>query len=275
MDEYARMLQGMQPDDSVFMTPRVETKPYRRSKAVRPMTAGGQEIAARFKEIFFAYDNRRTEDNRSAQTHLGPSEIGTPCDRKLALSLMRRESTRLGNDGWAAFVGTCGHAGLDQMYLWHGAGTGRYLREVEVTFPSAFVPRGRLDLFDRMTKTVIDFKFMGSWSLDNLKANGPSQVYQVQIHTYGMGLSIQGEDVRRVAIVGCPRASSSLDDMYVWEEPYNPQIARDALARVEKIGKAVWDGVPPEQFDVADDCKFCPFYRKSAQTLEDGCNGRK
>lgn len=270
VEEYAKMLQRLAASHDEFMT-----EPKRRSGPNVPMTEHGREIAARFKEIFYHYDNRQTADNRSAQTHLGPSAIGTPCDRKLALSLLRHPPVALGGDGWAPFVGTQGHKGCSDMFVWSGGRTGRYLVDAKVRLPSDLVPRGTIDLYDRVTRSVWDFKFMGRWSLNKLRTSGPSETYRVQAHTYGLGLSIQGEDVKHVAIVGLPRESSRLDDMYVWDEAYNPQVARDALARVERIKQGLDLGVPAESFLVADDCKWCPYHMKGAKSLEHGCSGRQ
>jgi hypothetical protein len=90
-----------------------------------PMSPLGEKLAAGLKELFYSYVNRKQSDNRSAQLTVGPSEVGTPCDRRLALSLMRKDPVNPGGDGWAAFVGTCVHAGLADMFVWAGKHTGR------------------------------------------------------------------------------------------------------------------------------------------------------
>src|SRR5690606_22850826 len=73
---------------------------------VGELSPDARDLATRIKETFYAYSNRKTKDNRSAQTTLGPSEIGTPCDRRLALTVMGAAPVNPGGDGWAAFVGT-------------------------------------------------------------------------------------------------------------------------------------------------------------------------
>lgn len=246
------------------------------------MTPYAKEVAARIKETFYSYDNRKSSDNRSAQTTLGPSEIGTPCDRRLAMALMNVPPVNPGGDGWAAFVGTCGHLGMGEIYTFANAGTGRYVVEMPLVFPSAFVPKGTSDLLDRRYGDITDWKFMGDYSLKKFKLNGPSDTYRVQAQTYGLGAKQAGETVRRVVIVGLPRAGGSLDDMWVWEEKFDPAVGKAALKRVEDIAKqqernlGLYAGDPMAAagaFDTADDCRYCPFHLKTDKEMRRGCPG--
>ncbi|MGW0682936.1 hypothetical protein ACWD2L_06180 [Streptomyces sp. NPDC002754] len=297
MSEYAEAL-----DRVVFSQPAPmfsQPAPKPTAEPTVPMTDLGKEIATRFKEIFYAYDNRRSADNRSAQVTMGPSGLGTPCDRRLALSLMRMPPVNPGGDGWAAFVGTCIHAGLADMYVWASGTSGRFASEMPLTFPSRLVPKGTGDLLDRTLCLFVDFKAMGRWSRNKLRTKGPSQTYRVQVHTYAKGARDSGEVIDHVAIIALPRDEASLDDMYVWTEPYNPKIPADAFARVEAINAKVEtakaelhelypvDVEPSRQldleiktrvaagFDVADDCRFCRFHLPNARSIKDGCNGRR
>ncbi|MFF0183490.1 hypothetical protein [Streptomyces sp. NPDC005244] len=263
-----------------------------------PMTVLAERVVARMKELFYAYDNRNTEDNRSAQVTLGPSEYGTPCDRRLAMSLLGIPAVNPGGDGWAAFVGTCIHAGLAEMFMWADAGTGRFAVEQRLTFPNEHVPKGTADLLDRTLCMVDDHKAQGRWSLDKLKTQGIPPGYRVQLHTYGYGQRLKGEVVDFVALISWPREASSLADMYAVIEPYDPQVARDAFARVDRIAgevkayeteRATWAGLDinaqsldinaqslgiARQFPVADDCRFCPFFAPGDPGMTRGCNGR-
>ncbi|WP_189951269.1 hypothetical protein [Streptomyces roseolus] len=261
-----------------------------------PMTDLGRDLTARLKEMFYAFDNRRSEDNRSAQTTMGPSEMGTPCDRRLALSLMRMPPVNPGGDGWAAFVGTCIHAGLEQMFMWADHGTGRFACETKLAFDSKYVPKGTADLIDRTLFMLDDHKCQGRWSRNKLKSQGPSQTYRVQAHVYAYGARQRGERIEHVAIISWPRDEATLDDLYVWTEPYNPSIAQKAFERVHRIGDEVEQqeltetyGIPAKDehqllqikariaadYDVADDCRFCPFYLPNARDITQGCNGKR
>lgn len=262
-------------------------------KAAKPEAMGDHalRLAERIKETFYAYSNRRSTDNRSAQTTLGPSEIGTTCDRRLALSVMGVKPVNEGGDGWAAFVGTCTHTGMEGVYQWADAGTGRYATEIRLTFGSVLVPKGTSDLIDRREGDIVDWKIMGEYSLKKFKAEGPSETYRIQGHTYGYGAELAGEKVRHVNIVGLPRAGSSLDGMHVWSEPYDRNVAKNAIKRVEAIYArtqqlAVETGALAEdaQADLlrrgrgfatgdAYECRFCPFHRKSDKQFEKGCPG--
>lgn len=249
---------------------------------VIPMTPKGLEIAARVKEMFHQYSNRQ---DRSQQATMGPSEIGSPCDRRIAMSLLRLPPVNPGGDGWAAFIGTCTHVGLAEMFMWADAGSGRYSAEERLTFPSAHVPGGTTDLIDRQLWYVGDHKIMGTYSLDKLKTEGPSQGYRVQGHTYGMGARLKGYPIEDVVIIGWPRERSSLDALYVWTEPYNPDLAREAIGRVDRIAGLLEladeddnpDPWTPVEFAIDNsDCNYCPWYVKGAPRSEGGlCNGRK
>jgi hypothetical protein len=251
------------------------------------MSTDAASIAARLKELFYSYDNRRSSDNRSAQTTMGPSEMGTPCDRRLALSLMRMPPVNPGGDGWAAFVGTCIHAGLEEMFLWADAGTGRFAVEQRLDFGHPIVPKGTADLLDRTLLMILDHKCQGRWSRNKLKTQGPSPTYKVQAHVYAYGARLRGEKIEKIAIVSWPRDEATLDDLYVHVEDYNPLIAKRAFERVEKIGAEVGAKLNMNDptledkarvaadFNVADDCRFCPFFLPNARDITRGCNGKR
>lgn len=243
----------------------------------KPMTPMGLEITHRLKEMFHGFSNRM---ERNQQPTLGPSEIGSPCDRRIALSLMRYPTINPGGDNWASFVGTCGHSGLEEMFVWADAGSGRYAAEVRLNFPNKHVPHGTTDLVDRTLQAAMDHKFMGQWSLDKLKREGPSETYRIQLHTYAYGLTIKGEKIKHVCLIAWPRDKGNLDDMYVWTEEYDPDIARAALKRVDGIaGTVLVEGGDHIAYTLPlnnSDCRFCPFHMKNAARSEGGvCNGRE
>ena len=284
-----------QPEPIEFEEPTLFSQPAgpKSEQPAQEMNDLGKEMTARLKELFYAYDNRRSEDNRSAQVTMGPSEMGTPCDRRLALSLMRMPPVNPGGDGWAAFVGTCIHAGLEEMFLWANAGTGRFATETLLEFPSTIVPKGTADLIDRTLFMLDDHKCQGRWSRNKLKTQGPSRTYRVQAHVYAKGARLKGERIDHVAIISWPRDEATLDDLYVWTEPYNPKIADDAFARVEEFNGRVSESMArvrdayPEaedlevkarvaqDFVIADDCRFCPFHLPNARDPLRGCNGKR
>lgn len=257
-----------------------DTRPVSGSSV--PMSEFSRDLMVSLKQVFFQYQQRQTSDNRSAQTTMGPSEIGSPCDRRIVMSLLGVPAVAPGGDGFAAWLGTQAHAGVASMLEWASGSSGRYAVEVPLLFPSAHVPRGTSDALDRVLRVAVDHKFMGTYSLRKLRTKGrPSGVYRVQVHTYAYGQQLRGEKVDMVAIVAWPRQGASLDEMYVWSEPYDPSIAIAALGRVHdlatRLGPAPYGEVAMDQwrhFKVADDCRYCPFY------LPDGdntfaCNGKE
>lgn len=249
--------------------------------SVIPMDVMAERLVASLKEMFYAYSNRMA---RTVQETLGPSEIGTPCDRRLAMSLMRIPPVNPGSDNWASFVGTCVHAGLAEMFQWADAHQGRFAVEVPLEYPSQLVPHGTSDLLDRTAFMVDDHKLMGRWSLDKLRLEGIKPLYKVQLHVYGYGQKLKGEKIKHVALIGWPREQATLDDLYVVVEPYDESIALDAFKRVEEINRQVsiaratstgGDLKIARQFSVQDDCRFCPFFAKGDSMMERGCNGRR
>jgi hypothetical protein len=274
VDEYAKALQVAKDDVDPFFS---DPQPTYQKPSMNEL---GKEIAARFKETFYSYA-WRDGDNRNTQLHVGPSEVGTPCDRRLAMSLMRVNPVHPGGEGWPAFIGTCVHAGLADMFVWSGGGSGRYLVEVPLSFDSEAMPRGTGDLIDRVMHVMIDHKVLGRWSMNQLRNKGPSPTYRTQIHLYAHGARKAGHSVDNVAIVGWPRDSSNLDQMFVWTEPFNPGIVKDTMDRLDRItGQIALDSatVPPLQlarkFEAADDCRFCRYHAKGDDEFTRGCPGR-
>jgi hypothetical protein len=111
--------------------------------------------------------------------------------------------------------------------------------------------------------------------------------YKVQAHVYAHGARLRGEKIEKIAIVSWPRDEATLDDLYVHVEDYNPLIAKRAFERVEKIGAEVEAKLNMNDptledkarvaadFNVADDCRFCPFFLPNARDITRGCNGKR
>ncbi len=272
----------LQPFSHIFQPFPVPPK----VRLAEAMSDRGKELAARLRETFYAYTNRNTKDNRSAQKTLGPSEVGSPCDRQIAMKLMGIPPVNP-QEGWAPFVGTAVHAELARMFEWAnggGAGSGRYVTEMQVKFPSTLVPYGTLDLLDRVLYMVDDHKLMGRYSLEKLIKEGPSETYRIQLQIYGLGATLAGEKVKEVALIAWPRQESSLDKLYVHVEPFDRKVAEAALARVESIAESVGirksderapdDMTIAQEFQPGDDCKWCPFHLKGDKGMTRGCPGK-
>src|SRR6202007_2411815 len=86
----------------------------------------------------------------------------------------------------------------------------------------------------RVTGTVVDWKSVGPTQLTKYKAKGPGGQYRAQAHLYGRGWARRGQDVRHVAVMFLPR-NGELREAYFWSEPYDEQVAIQALQRLEGI----------------------------------------
>jgi hypothetical protein len=201
--------------------------------------------------------------DRSQQTDLGPSEIGSPCTRCLARAVLGKRIERLDRDNWCANIGTAVHAWLadaaERSNLRHGM---RWAQEMRVYPSTSLMPSGgSLDLWDARTNTVVDHKCVGEMQRRKIKAEGPKPAYRVQSHLYGLGLTNAGVRVDNVALAIWPRGGR-LRDLYVWTEPYDEAVAMAALDRFQTIrdlalthGEAILPQIPvdPDCFDCQGD----------------------
>lgn len=241
---------------------------------------------------------------RSVQKHLGPSELGSPCDRQVTGKMAGNSAAPRTNnvsDPWASIMGTAGHAYVEDMYKWDNQRrieTGTYPRwipETRVTpdpvrlpdgsfIPGADSHPGTADLYDAENRALVDHKFLGDTSRAKLIAKGPKRVYYVQLLLYRRGYQYLGLPVDRIVLLAWPRTKSSLDELYVWthvpddaDEKLVDQVLEDTrrrqeLAELVKAGQLSLMDVPATPS--ADDCMFCPFFRpQAAYDSKWGCPG--
>jgi hypothetical protein len=223
---------------------------------------------------------------RSLQRHLGPSELGSPCDRQVAGKMAALPSTNHVSDPWPSIMGVAGHKWMEGAFLSDNQLSGymRWLVENRVT-PHPEHP-GNSDLYDGFEFAVVDHKFLGVTSMNKLKSRGPSILYEVQIKLYAHGFRQLGLPVNRVVIAAWPRTGSSISGLYVWEQEYD-QARDDALIAqalsVTSMRKVFAQGLMdgriklmdiPAQPD-EDVCIFCPFYRPQSAHVQGvgGCPG--
>jgi DNA-binding transcriptional ArsR family regulator len=176
---------------------------------------------------------------RSLQRRIGPSEIGTSCDRCLVEKLAGvREPERPGF-AWLPFVGSAVHAALAEIFMAANDGQqrARYLVEQSVNVGEILgVPiTGSADLYDMETAEVTDWKIVGVTTLAKVKAVGPGDLYRAQVHLYGRGMERRGLPVRRVRVAFLPRNETHLGNSVVWSEPYQESVAVEALDHASAI----------------------------------------
>lgn len=236
---------------------------------------------------------------RSRQTAIGPSEVGQDCARRLAYKLLDWPAANPDGDPWPSIVGTATHAWLGDAFeaassppmataqnIASAAGRmaaaqpGRYLVEKRLTIAPPLLPGGSCDLYDTWTETVIDHKVVGASSMARYKREGPRQQYRVQLHVYGFGWELAGRVPRNVALAFYPRGGL-LSGLWVWSEPYDRQVALDAIARLHNIRQLAISLDPeahPERWALipatADHgCTYCPWWRPGSTDLSSGCPG--
>lgn len=235
--------------------------------------------AALHTELLGVVENAITNHPRSLQTRIGPSELGQPCARKIAYKLAGAPETNGGRVPWKPTIGTALHTWLEETF--HNAndpdGDQRYLVETRVDVGEILGEdiTGSCDLFHVPSGTVIDFKCIGDDQLRKYKTGGPGPQYRAQAHLYGRGWVRRGHPVSTVAVWFLPR-NQELRQNHLWTEPYNEQIAIDALTRVEGIATLVGalGTAAAGMLPTADDwCRFCPYHRPGSTDPATGCPG--
>jgi hypothetical protein len=226
---------------------------------------------------------------RSLQKRIGPSEVGDPCKRKLAYKLLDWPEAQGDGDPIASVLGTGFHGWMQEKFearnteLPGRPGVMRYRIEERVTVHRGYgegdTITGSSDLYDRLSGTVYDWKLVGTSSQDNYRRKGPGQQYRKQGHMYGLGQENDGETPKRVAIVFVARYHEL--KVHVWSEPYDRQVALDAVARLNELRQQVIQADPQtnpgawDLFPMSEDakCRFCPWLKPGSTDLSQGCPG--
>lgn len=216
---------------------------------------------------------------RSQQRALGPSEYGEPCARRLAYRLMHEDKTNADSDPWPSIVGTATHAWLAEALEADNerAGDLRWLVERRLEIRAGL--EGSCDAYYVPRHAVVDHKVVGPAKLREYKTSGPSDQYRKQVHIYGLGYARLGLPVTEVAIAFYPRAGQ-LSGMHLWSEPYDEQIAHDAIARVDTVLELIVQmqvDDHPENYKAIPrspgrNCVYCPWLRPGPDT-GDACPG--
>ncbi len=173
-----------------------------------------------------------TQQPRSLQKVIGPSELGSPCLHCLSAKIAGWEKRP--EAAWIPFVGTSIHAKLEEVFTPEEG----WLTETRVSVGriAGVEVSGTADLFHIPSGTVIDFKSAGANTLRSVKAN-PKREHKVQASLYCMGYIRAGYDVKSWAIWYVPRNAISLRSGVWQERPFDPAIALDALDRATKIAE--------------------------------------
>lgn len=222
------------------------------------------------------------QNPRASQVRIGPSEIGTLCDRRVGYRLAETPACNTDFDPWASIVGTAIHSWLDvAVNQWMTAHDSTAWSTETALIIDEFV-EGHADLYSHEHRAVIDWKSVGPDVMKKIKANGAPLGYQIQTHVYGRGFEQAGFPVERVCLVFLPRAGW-LSSMYIWSAHYSPEVAEIAIERVRLIAQDILSKdiltYPHRWNDVeavpSNDCAWCPWYNPGHDKADDrGCPGR-
>lgn len=258
-----------------------------------PFTAvhpGEDPLARRIKdEVIKVIHWRDRRNPRSAQVNIGPSELSSPCDRRIGYRLAQIERVNTALDPWPAIVGTAVHDWLESAFRDWIADTvtpGQLVEWVpETRLEMAADVQGRSDLFWVPEGIVIDYKGASPDKMKTVKSEGSPENYRRQVQIYGYGYERAGFKVNHVSLFYFPRAGN-IKDAHVDVWPYDRNVALMSLARIPAIARRLVElGIDtnPHRWEQVDavpsrDCGFCPWYnfRRSPEegASDQGCPGK-
>ena len=241
-----------------------------------PLGDDASALADRIKAVIH---NRSANAPRSQQKRIGLSEVGEACVKKSAYKLLDWDKTNTNTDPWASISGTAIHTWLADAFEGNPS---QYLVEYKVVVNGEL--SGTADLFDIENKMVIDHKCVGATSMKSRKRDGMTHQQRVQINLYGLGIEneLGVGSVEKVALAFYP-LGGRLDGLHTIVEPYNRQLALDAIQRLEDPQVLLWQLDPegnPKNWDLipktpARACSYCPWFLPFSKDGSKGCSGEE
>lgn len=249
----------------------------------------GADPRVMLREVQAILVDTQRNSPRTLQRTIGPSELGTPCPRRLAYKLSDAPEHNE-RDNWRPTVGTAVHAWIAEALAEYNIahherlGFSRYLIEQRVTVGTVNGQEitGSSDCYDRVTGEVLDWKIVGTTTLKAARKAGPSRIhkegYRVQAHLYGAGFVRAGLPVHGVNVVFLP-SSGELRESVIQHERYDESVALQAIQRAHVVATSM-DAVGAETLvgglpRVDDFCTYCPYFNPGAKPehVWDGCSG--
>ena len=237
----------------------------------------GDDASALADRIKLVVNNRSANAPRSQQKRIGLSEIGEVCIRKTSYKLLDWEKTNPSTDPWASISGTAIHSWLASAFE---ELPDQYLVEHPVKVTDEL--GGTADLFDITNKMVIDHKCVGATAMKSRKKDGMTHQQRVQCNLYALGFENEGYEVEKVALAFYP-LGGRLDGLHTIVEPYNRQLALDAIQRLEDTQVLLWQLDPegnPQNWDLIPKtptraCFYCPWFLPFSTDGSKGCSGEE
>jgi PD-(D/E)XK nuclease superfamily len=235
----------------------------------------GVEVLEELTDIIRWTDNNSA---RSQQSTIGPSELGTDCDRRIAYRIAGIPETNSWMDPLPAIVGTAVHGWLERAMTSFQAVHYLDRWETELTVHPDPLVVGHCDLYDKDKQIVLDWKTTSPTKLKEWKRKGPPEHYKAQVNLYARGLIATGRPVSKVALVAIPR-SGFLSEVQIWVDDYQPELAQAALDRLYGLAGVLLDQGADLDFEAIPNtpgtgCSYCPWYRGGEKAADlSGCAG--
>lgn len=204
------------------------------------------------RDLIVAHDAARP---RSKQTAIGPSDLSSPCNRRLVYQILGVPKVAQNTVNLYAYVGTGLHRQLQDAADRH---PDRWLTEIPVSVPvtdDVTIP-GHADAYDKDTHTVVDWKSCGT----TRPSAATRDKHHTQLLPYGLGLILAGHTVEHCAVVYIPR-NGKLSEIEVDVRPFDQAAAEALLRRYEALLTAASAGTAAlPLIPAADDCTFCGWW---------------
>lgn len=216
---------------------------------VRIINAEQDESDSRAVEAAHAWMHRITElflTERSFQTQIGISEVGSDCRKCVARKLAGRPKKPEGS--WYPFIGTAVHASLEEGFSrWDDY---KLEGRIDVFEYKTLKLGGSCDMFAYKDGVVNDWKVVGERALKEAANGKIKNQYRIQAMLYGLGWKKKGFDVTHVALTFLPRDVDLMNAQVVMLR-YDEKVALDALAELEVMIDTAeivgWDAVIDSQ----------------------------
>lgn len=220
------------------------------------------------RQLIADHDNNRP---RSRQTAVGPSDLSSPCSRRLVYQILGVDRVVPDRTSLQAWVGTAVHAQMEHVLKddpnWVTE------QQVGIDLHNGLTLTGTLDAYHKPSKTIVDWKTVGPSALAKYRAATPDN-YRTQVAVYGLMAVMSGRmSVEHTAICYIPR-NGDLRDIHVDVHPWDQDRADAAIKRLEALHTAAAAGptVLP-LLPTAHDCRFCGWWMPGSLTPEQACPG--